>query len=96
MTHRERILAALKHKEPDRVPLDLGATGCTTMTVKAHERLRAHLGLPSDPSPALFSTRSTTVLPDEAILRRFDVDARPLLLGTPLGRPDRKLSEDML
>ena len=96
MTHRERILAALKHKVPDRVPLDLGATGATTITVKAHERLRAHLGLPWDPSPVLFSTRSTTVVPDEAILRRFEIDARPLLLGTALGRPERKLSEDML
>jgi uroporphyrinogen decarboxylase len=80
MTHRERILAALKHKEPDRVPLDLGATGATTMTVKAHERLRAHLGLPSEPLPVLFSTRSTTVVPDEAILRRFDIDAPPFNL----------------
>jgi len=96
MTHRERILAALKHKAPDRVPLDLGATGATTMTVKAHERLRAHLGLPSEPSPVFFSTRSTTVVPDEVILRRFDVDARPLRLGTALGRPERKLSEDRL
>jgi uroporphyrinogen decarboxylase len=95
MTHRERILAALKHTQPDRVPLDLGSTGATTITVKAHARLRAHLGLPVESSPVLWSNRSTTVIPDEAILRRFEVDARPLLLGTPLGRPDRKLSEDM-
>ena len=26
MTSRERILAAINHKEPDYVPLDLGAT----------------------------------------------------------------------
>jgi len=96
MTHRERILAALKHQEPDRVPVDLGATGCTTMTVKAHARLRAHLGLPPEPPPVVWSTRSTTVIPDEAILRRFDVDARPLLLGTSQARPDRNLSEDVL
>jgi uroporphyrinogen decarboxylase len=96
MTHRERILVALKHQQPDRVPLDLGSTGATTMTVKAHERLRAHLGLPSEPLPAFFSARFTTVVPDEAILRRFDVDARPLLLGTPVARPERKLSENTL
>jgi uroporphyrinogen decarboxylase len=96
MTHRERVLAALRHKEPDRVPLDLGATLATTMTVKAHERLRAHLGLPSEPPPAFFSARSLTVVPDEAILRRFDVDARPLLLRTPPGEPGRNLSEDTL
>jgi len=95
MTHRERVLAALKHREPDRVPVDLGGTGCTTITVKAYTRLRAHLGLPSQPSPVLWSVRSTTVVPDETILRRFDADARPLLLGTSRARPDRILSEDM-
>jgi uroporphyrinogen decarboxylase len=36
------------------------------------------------------------VVPDEAILCRFEADARPLLLATPLGRPERKLSEDTL
>src|SRR5208337_2764414 len=74
---------------------DLGSTGASTITVKAHTRLRAHLGQPSEPSPVLWSVRPTTVVPDEAILRRFDVDARPVMLGTPRGRPDRKLSEDM-
>jgi len=95
MTHRDRILSALKHAEPDRVPLDLGSTGATTITVKAYERLRAYLGLAVESPPVLWSFRSTTVIPDEAILRHFDVDARPVLLGSPLGRPDRKLSEDM-
>jgi len=95
MTHRERILTALRHYEADRIPIDLGSTGATTLTAQAHERLRAHLGLPSGPPPTFFaSTRPTTVVPDEAILRRFDVDARPLLLGSPLRRPDRKVSED--
>jgi hypothetical protein len=26
MTHRERVLAALAHQEPDRVPFDLGGS----------------------------------------------------------------------
>jgi len=95
MTHRDRILSALKHAEPDRVPLDLGSTGATTITVKAYERLRAYLGLAVESPPVLWSFRSTTVIPDEVILRHFDVDARPVLLGSPLSRPDRKLSEDM-
>lgn len=94
MTHRERILAALNHKEPDRLPLDLGSAIATTMTAKAHERMRAHLGLPDESPPTVFSRRSSTVIPHEAILRRFDVDARPLILGNPDGRPDREVSED--
>ena len=26
MNHRERVLKTLEHKEPDRVPIDLGST----------------------------------------------------------------------
>jgi len=93
MTHRERIVSALKHKEPDRVPLDLGSTGCTTISVRAYERLRAHLGIPPEPPPVVWSIPSGTVIPEEAILRRFDVDTRPLSLKSP---PDRCPSENTL
>lgn len=92
MTHRERILAAVNRKHPDRVPLDLGSTIATTITANAHARLRTHLGLPSDHPPVTFYRRSRTVVPDESILDRFDLDARPLLLGSPDGRPDREIA----
>lgn len=29
MTGKERVLTALNHKEPDRVPFDLGSSGVT-------------------------------------------------------------------
>ena len=29
MDSRERVITALNHREPDRVPFDLGATGVT-------------------------------------------------------------------
>ena len=32
MTSRERVLAAIAHREPDRVPVDLGATLYTKVT----------------------------------------------------------------
>ncbi|MFQ5830806.1 MAG: uroporphyrinogen decarboxylase family protein [Candidatus Methylomirabilia bacterium] len=96
MTHRERILATLSHKTPDRLPRDLGSTLATTMTAQAHARMRTHLGLPSEPPPATFATRSSTVIPDAAILHRFDADARPLVLGSPDGRPERELSRHAL
>ena len=51
MTHRERIVAALKHQAPDRVPIDLGGTGSSTISVRTLERLRAYLDLPADPPP---------------------------------------------
>ncbi len=40
MTHRERVLTALNHREPDRVPVDLGSTAVTGIHVSALDRLR--------------------------------------------------------
>ncbi|NSW76973.1 MAG: hypothetical protein HPY68_09445, partial [Candidatus Atribacteria bacterium] len=40
VTGRERALKALNHEVPDRVPLDLGTTNCTTMTRVAYENLK--------------------------------------------------------
>ena len=44
MTHRERLLAALEHREPDRVPMDLGSARFTGMVKPAYEKLCRHLG----------------------------------------------------
>lgn len=92
MTNRQRLLVALQHRETDRVPIDLGSTLASTMTIGAQQRLRAFLGLP-ETEPVILSRRSGTVIPDEAILERFDIDARPLLLGAPDRRPDQDVSD---
>ena len=53
MTSRERLLTALNHEEPDRVPIDLGGnqTGIHKQHVlpsatpaEAREQVRGHLG----------------------------------------------------
>ena len=46
MNSRERVLAAINHRQPDRVPVDLGATGQTGMSASTMYRLRKALGLP--------------------------------------------------
>ena len=45
MNSRERVSLALQHKEPDRVPLDLGGTTVTGMHISTVYRLRQALGL---------------------------------------------------
>jgi uroporphyrinogen decarboxylase len=45
---RQRVLAAIRHEEPDRVPIDLGGTTATAITVGAYAPLRRHLSLPFD------------------------------------------------
>jgi len=51
MNSRERILAALDHRQPDRVPLDLGGSVLTGMHVSSVYRLRQalHLDPPGTP-----------------------------------------------
>ena len=49
MTSRQRVLTALNHDEPDRVPLDLGGTIMSGIMAHALDRLRRHLGL--EPRP---------------------------------------------
>lgn len=45
MTSRERIIRALNHEEPDRVPRDLGGTESSGMTAFAMRSLQSHLGV---------------------------------------------------
>jgi uroporphyrinogen decarboxylase len=47
MTPRERVLLSLSHREPDRIPVDLGSTGDTTILVQPYALLRHRLGLPA-------------------------------------------------
>ncbi len=46
MNSRQRVLTSLNHKEPDRVPFDMGGTVVTGIQAKAYKRLRQYLGLP--------------------------------------------------
>ncbi len=46
MNSRERILTALDHREPDRIPFDLGSCQVTGIHVAAYQNLRQALGLP--------------------------------------------------
>ena len=46
MISRERVLLALNHREPDRVPFDMGGTVVTGINVKPDQGLRRCLGLP--------------------------------------------------
>jgi uroporphyrinogen-III decarboxylase len=49
MSSRERVLRALDHEEPDRVPLDMGGTIMSGIMAQALDRLRRHLGMPNRP-----------------------------------------------
>ena len=44
MNSRERILAAINHQQPDRVPIDLGATPSSGISVVAYQNLIKYMG----------------------------------------------------
>jgi uroporphyrinogen decarboxylase len=77
MNSRERILAALDHKEPDRIPVDLGSTQVTGIHVVAYRNLRAALGLPPL-EPQMCDTIQQLALPDDDVIERLGVDVRGL------------------
>ncbi len=48
LTPRERLLTALNHETPDRVPIVIGSSNTTTIKMQAYRRLKAHLGLQAE------------------------------------------------
>jgi uroporphyrinogen decarboxylase len=50
LTSFERVKTALEHKEPDRIPFDLGSTAVTGINVNALRALRKYLGLSEEAS----------------------------------------------
>lgn len=79
LTSRDRVLMALNHEEPDRVPIFFGTSGVTTLLSPAYDKLKAHLGI-SQATQLLSRTFQYARL-DEEILQRFHSDGRPLLPG---------------
>jgi len=79
-SHRQRVLTALDHRAPDRVPVDLG-TVASGLTKGAYESLKSALGIDS---PTLVWQRRHLAQIDEAILRRFDIDTRQIVPEGPI------------
>ena len=47
MTSRERVLCALNHRQPDRVPIDFGGTSVSGIAASTYHRLKQFLGISS-------------------------------------------------
>lgn len=93
MTKRERVLAALRHEETDRVPIDFGSCYSTGIYFTAYEKLKNFLGLEHETVIGRRMTRCVTI--HESVLRRFDVDTRFLAIGAYEGAGNqRDIDED--
>ena len=73
-THKERLLMALNHEQPDRNPMDLGGRQ-TTLSILAYENLKNYLSLSHLPTKVMAHSWQTCFI-DEAVLEMFDIDTR--------------------
>ncbi len=93
MTHRERVLAALDHIEPDRVPMDLGGSLASTVVADAYPALRAELGLPPHGGTDMWKYASLAEI-EEDVRRALDVDIVHAPRATGAGASTKVLSDD--
>ena len=91
-THRERILAALNHEQPDRVPIDFGGAEFTSITLAAYERLKKYMGV-TEPTNVL-SIIHSVAHPAEEILINFGVDTRNVQPGAYGGGVDHWIDDN--
>jgi uroporphyrinogen decarboxylase len=82
MTPRERLLAAVNHRQPDRVPLDLGGNQ-TGIHKFAYEALLEHLGIRDD--VAIMDPVQQLARPCEAVLQRLRIDTRYIAARSAAG-----------
>lgn len=75
MNSRERVALALNHKEPDRIPIDLGATCVTSITKSSYIELKRFLGMPLEEIKMFDYVQQLPYL-DEALMERFRTDFR--------------------
>jgi len=80
MTSRQRVLTALNHQVPDRVPIDLGGFQ-TGIHRKAYIDLLNHLGIEDDVT--IMDPVQQLAKPCEEVLRRFHIDIRYVFAHGP-------------
>ncbi len=78
MTSRERVLTALKHQEPDRIPLDLGSL-VTTIERVPYNELKKYFGIKGETTTFV----RDHVDPDDEILQKFEIDTRYIRIKSP-------------
>ncbi len=73
LTPRERVRRAIRHEQPDRVPVDLGATPSSGISAIAYARLRQALGV-RDGQVRVYDVVQQLAQPEDWALDRFRVD----------------------
>ena len=73
MNSRERVLAAINHQTPDKVPIDLSATPSSGISAIAYSNLMKHIGR-EDLPVQIYDVVQQLAQPDMSVLNQFGVD----------------------
>ncbi len=84
MKSRERVNTALNHEEPDRVPIDLGGSVVTSISILTYLKVRNRLGLPEVPIRVLEHAQQIAVVDDD-VLEAVGADVVPVFANPPSG-----------
>jgi len=84
MHSRERVLKALNHEEPDKVPIDIGGTSCTTMIEPVYKNLLKRYHVNNKKYEIIHSVmRSVNICEEAKDLLNSDTDI--ICLNNPRG-----------
>jgi uroporphyrinogen decarboxylase len=86
-TSRERVLQAVNHQEPDRVPIDLGGHRSSGIMAIAYKTLKDHLGITGGDIYVYDFVQQLAIIEPE-VLDRFGVDTIELGRGFALNPED--------
>ncbi|MDR3574903.1 MAG: uroporphyrinogen decarboxylase family protein [Anaerolineaceae bacterium] len=79
MSRRERVMTALAHHEPDRVPISM------TITVDAYNNLKKYMGVELDEKSKVGRWTDVTIHP--TVAEKFGLDVLRVDMGSPKKRP---------
>lgn len=72
MNSRERVLAAINHREPDRIPIDLGGTRQSGIAASTYHQLKSRLGI-STPT-RVYDLYQMLAEVERPVMERFGAD----------------------
>jgi uroporphyrinogen decarboxylase len=72
MNSRQRVLAAINHRQPDRVPIDFGGTRQTGIHAAAYHRLKQRLGIGTH--TRVYDLYQMLAEIEQPVLERFGAD----------------------
>ncbi|MBD3194926.1 MAG: methyltransferase [Candidatus Lokiarchaeota archaeon] len=73
MNSRERVFAALNHKEPDRVPVDIGATLVSGISAIAYSNLKKYLNI-EEGHIRIYDVPQQLARVEDWFINRFNID----------------------